>query len=251
MVRPVVDFQEIESGIVVLKMEDRIHKNTFSEELILGLINSFQIIKNNLEYKVVILIGYDNYFASGGTQEALINIYEGNSIFTDTNIYSLVLNCPIPVIAAMQGHGIGCGFVMGLFADIVILSRKSVYTANFMKYGFTPGMGATHILPAKLGISLAEELLLTAGTYLGEELQQRGIPFQVLPRQEVFEYSLQKARQLAEKPRISLVTLKDHLVAKMRQELPLFIEQELLMHKKTFHNPEVKDKIIKLFSNHQ
>lgn len=36
---------------------------------------------------------------------------------------------------------------MGLFADIVILSRESVYTANFMKYGFTPGMGATFIVP--------------------------------------------------------------------------------------------------------
>ena len=52
----------------------------------------------------------------------------------------------------MQGHGIGGGFVVGLFADFVILSRESVYSTNFMKYKFTPGMGATYIVPKKIGI---------------------------------------------------------------------------------------------------
>lgn len=66
---------------------------------------------------------------------------------------------------------------MDLFADFVILSKESIYTTNFMKYGFTPGMGATFILPQKLGISLAEEMLLAAKTYRGEELQKRAIPF--------------------------------------------------------------------------
>lgn len=248
---PVLDFREIEPGIVQLTMQDRVHKNTFSEELVSGLINAFEAIKKSPSYKVVILTGYDSYFASGGTQEALLDIHNGRANFTDANVYSLALDCPIPVIAAMQGHGIGGGFVMGCFADFIILSRKSIYTTNFMKYGFTPGMGATYILPLKIGISLAEELLLGAGTYLGEELQQRGIPFAVLPRQEVMEYALQKARLLAEKPRYSLVTLKDHLVASMRRDLPAIIQQEVVMHAKTFHQPEVKEKIFALFGSHQ
>ncbi|TQV85996.1 polyketide synthase [Aliikangiella coralliicola] len=243
----VIELTEVDEGIIQIKMQDKVNKNTFSDALTQGLIEAFETIKNQLQYKVVILTGFDSYFASGGTQEALLYLSDGKGKFSDTDLYSLALNCPIPVISAMQGHGIGGGFVMGLFADFVILSRESVYTTNFMKYGFTPGMGATFILPQKLGIGLAEEMLLAAKTYRGGELQQRGIPFPVLPRSEVMDYALDLAKTLAEKPRVSLVTLKDHLVAPLREKLPEIIEQEVIMHDKTFHQPEVKDRIEAFF----
>ncbi len=230
-------------------MQDRGNKNTFSRELVEGLIEAFTSIGNQTQYKVVILTGYDSYFASGGTKEGLLFLSEGKGKFSDRDFYSLALHCPIPVISAMQGHGIGGGFVLGMFADFPILSRESIYTTNFMKYGFTPGMGATFVLPQKLGISLAEEMMIAARTYRGEELQKRGIPFPVLPRAEVMEYAVELARTIAEKPRISLVTLKDHLVAPLRDGLPRVIDQEIVMHEKTFHQPEVKDRIQALFGS--
>ncbi|MGA8164065.1 MAG: polyketide synthase [Waddliaceae bacterium] len=242
----VVELKDLGPGVIQIKMQDKVHKNTFSEELTEGLISAFDKIKTS-NYKVVILTGYDNYFASGGTQEGLLYLSKGKGKFTDTNLYSLALNCPIPVISAMQGHGIGGGFVMGLFADFVILGRECVYTTNFMKYGFTPGMGATLILPQKLGISLAEEMLLAAKTYRGEDLQKRGVPFPVLSRKEVTEYALELAYSLAEKPRISLITLKDHLVSSLREQLPQKIEQEVAMHEMTFYQEEVKENIHALF----
>jgi polyketide biosynthesis enoyl-CoA hydratase PksI len=253
MNEPVVSVNEIEPGIVLITMQDRVSKNSFSKELVTGLIEGFNAIKENVHYKVVILTGYDTYFASGGTQEGLIAIHEGKANFNDTinntNLYSLALECKIPVIAAMQGHGIGGGFALGMFADFVILSRESIYTTNFMRYGFTPGMGSTYIIPKKLGICLAQELLIGAGNYRGAELEKRGIPFPVLPRTEVLNYAIQFAKQLVEKPRISLITLKDHLVSSLRDELPKIIEQELVMHEKTFHQSEVKERIKTLFGN--
>ena len=249
MKQDAVILREIEPGIVQVTMQDRINKNTFSQGLLLGLSRSFASIQANSNYKAVILTGYDSYFASGGTREGLLAMHEGKLRFTDggENIYSLALDCRIPVIAAMQGHGIGGGFALGLFADFIILSRESVYTTNFMKYGFTPGMGATYIVSKKLGFSLAQELLLNGGNYRGAELQERGVPFPVVPRAEVLGYALALARQLAEKPRLSLITLKDHLVAPIREHLPKVIEQELAMHEKTFHQAEVKDRLITLF----
>jgi polyketide biosynthesis enoyl-CoA hydratase PksI len=77
--------------------------------------------------------------------------FGGKVKFTDRDLYSLTLNCHILVISAMQEHGIEDGFV--------ILSRESIYTTNFMKYGFTSGMGSPLILLQKLKISLAEEMM--------------------------------------------------------------------------------------------
>jgi polyketide biosynthesis enoyl-CoA hydratase PksI len=247
MTSSVLDFREIEPGIVQLTMQDREHKNTFSTELIAALIDAFQRIGNEPRYRVAILTGYDTYFCSGGTQEALTMLHEGRGKFSDTNLYSLPLECEIPVVAAMQGHGIGGGFVFGLFADCIVLSRESVYTTNFMKYGFTPGMGATYVVPQKLGVSLAQEMLLSARNFRGEELARRGAPFAVLPRVEVLPHAQQLARDLGEKPRKSLITLKSHLVRESREQLPAVIEREIAMHEATFHQPEVKERIDRLF----
>ncbi len=249
MPESVVVVRDASDGVLEIRMQDRANRNTFSTELAEGLMDAFRRVAGRPEYRVVILTGYDSYFASGGTKEGLLLLSAGKGKFTDRDFYSLALHCPIPVIAAMQGHGIGGGFALGMFADFPILSRESVYTTNFMKYGFTPGMGATFILPRKLGISLAEEMMMVARTYRGEELQKRGIPFPVLPRAEVMEHALELAATLAEKPRISLVTLKDHLVGPLRAGLPEVIDQELVMHEKTFHRPEVKDRIESLFGN--
>ncbi|EKU96413.1 enoyl-CoA hydratase/carnithine racemase [Leptolyngbya sp. PCC 7375] len=243
----VVNVKEVEPYIVQVTMCDRVHKNTFTHQMSRELILAFQSIANNNTFKAVILTGFDSYFASGGTQEDLLTLQEGKGKFSDNNIYGLALDCRIPVISAMQGHGIGGGFVMGLFADFVILSRESIYTTNFMKYGFTPGMGATMIVPHKLGPVLGPEMLLQARRYRGAELKERGVVFPVYPRTEVMNQALDLARDLARVPRVSLITLKDHLVQQLRKDLPRFIEQEVTMHGITFHQQEVRDNIRSLF----
>lgn len=243
----VVIIEEQNNGIVQITMRDKDNKNTFSEALVNGLLEAFQKVEENSTYKVVLLTGYGPYFATGGTQESLLALASGNGKFNDINIYSLALDCSLPVISAMQGHGIGGGFVMGLFADFVILSKESIYTTNFMKYGFTPGFGATYIVPKKLGLVLGHEMLLTAQTYRGDQLKERGAPFPIFTRDKVLEEAYELAETLAEKPRNSLVTLKEHLVSQLRLELGEVIEKELAMHEKTFHGSEVKERIKNLF----
>lgn len=247
MNEPVVAREDLGDGVVLIRMQDRANKNTFTDGLIDGVTRAFADIGRDSDCRAVVLTGYDTYFSTGGTQEGLRDLFDGKFKFTDKDLYSVALNCPVPVVSAMQGHGIGGGFVLGLFADVVLLARESVYSANFMKYGFTPGMGSTFILPQKLGIALASEMMLTAGTYRGEDLHRRGVPFQVLPREQVLAQAIEIARTLAEKPRISLVALKDHLVAPLRAALPGFIEQEVALHALTFHQPDVRQRIETLF----
>lgn len=242
-----VELSAIDRHVMQIRMQDRVSRNTFSDALTQGLIDAFGAVAREPDCRAVVLTGYDSYFASGGTQEALLDLSAGRGAFTDRALYSLPLDCPVPVIAAMQGHGIGGGFVLGLFADLVVLGRESIYTANFMRYGFTPGMGATLVLPQKLGLGLGTEMMLTANSFRGEELQQRGVPFPVLPRDQVLPRARELAQTLAEKPRESLVTLKRHLTAGLRDLLPATVEQEVAMHGVTFAQPEVKSRIASLF----
>ncbi|WP_166923272.1 polyketide synthase [Flavobacterium poyangense] len=243
----VVSIKEITNDIVQITMQDKESRNTFSKELIEGLKLAFAGIKQKQEYKVVILTGYDSYFSCGGTQDELQQIYDGKLKFTELDFFTAPIECDIPVIAAMQGHAIGGGLVFGCYADFQILGKENIYTANFMKYGFTPGMGATYMLPLRFGSVLGAEMLFTAESYRGGELQERGVSLQVVPKKEVVAEAIVLAKKLAEKPRLSLVTLKKHMTSKIKVHLKEIFEQELEMHEITFQQSQVKENINALF----
>ena len=97
------------------------------------MITAFEHINLTPEYKVVVLTGYDHYFACGGTKQGLLDIQSGRAKFTDEQSYSMPLLCEIPVIAAMQGHAIGAGWTMGLYCDLAIYSEESVYQSPYMR----------------------------------------------------------------------------------------------------------------------
>ncbi|MDJ1172317.1 polyketide synthase [Roseofilum sp. BLCC_M154] len=242
----VVQLVELGNGVVQITMRDEEKSNIFSLEIIEGLYRCFEAVAENKSYKVVILTGSGNYFSSGGTQEILISISKGEIKCSDADFFRIALDCPIPVIAAMQGHAIGGGLVLGLYADLVVLSQESIYTANFMKYGFTPGMGCTFIAPEKLG-ALGLEMMYTARNYRGKELAERGVSFPVVPRKDVLKVAKDLAYELSEKPRLSLITLKKHLQARINKELPEFVEKEVAMHDITFGQSEVVSKIDQSF----
>ncbi|MCX6043711.1 MAG: polyketide synthase [Chloroflexi bacterium] len=240
----VVHLAQLGDGVGEITMRDTVTKNGSSPEIIQGLTDSFRCVGADDAYKVVILTGYGNYFLSGGTKEDLQQLQSGRrstAMFID--LVRLIVDCPIPVIAAMQGHGIGGGFVLGLHADLVILARESIYTTNFLKYGGTPGVGATIVVPAKLGPLLGHEMLFTARNYSGGELAQRGVTCPVLPRPEVLPYARQMAQTIADAPRASLVNLKQLLTAPWRATFYAQLANEMAIFATTMQQPEIAERI--------
>jgi polyketide biosynthesis enoyl-CoA hydratase PksI len=244
-----------EGAIAVIAMEEREYGNTFTQRFITGLKGAFAKIRGDAEIKVIIVHGYDNYFCCGGTKEELRELYEGYAnigkkvSFTDAGFHDLFLQSELPVIAAMQGHALGAGLAWGCTADFIIMGEQSIYSANFMKYGFTPGFGATYTIPKRFGDILGNEMLFTAGNYYGRELKERGAPVRIVPKQDVIPTAFRIANDLADKPLFSLKVLKKHLIRQISTELPEMVEKELEMHAATFNQPEVQTRIEQLFGN--
>lgn len=243
----VVHLRFPEPGIAVIEMADRVHMNQFTHALVAGLQQALDKAQKQPDTRVVVLHGVDGVFCAGGTREELLGIADKHIRFDDLPLYRLLLDCEIPVVAAMQGHALGGGLAMGLFADVIVLAEEAIYSANFMKYGFTPGMGATLVLPEKLGATLAAEMLMTAGGYQGGELARRGVGLRVVRRKDVVAVAMRLARELADKPRVSLVLLKKHLTAHLRELLPATVAAELRMHETTFASSEVRERITTRF----
>jgi acyl transferase domain-containing protein/enoyl-CoA hydratase/carnithine racemase/acyl carrier protein len=241
---PAVRWRWAEPGVALVTMDSREEKNAFTPALIDGLTTAFLDIQTEPDSRVVVLSGTAAYFATGGTKDGLLAIQNGTVRFTDIDIYSLALDCDIPVVAAMQGHAIGAGWALGMFCDFVVFAAESYYTSNYMTFGFTPGAGATLVFPERFGTELAREILFTGDRYRGSELRSRGVPFPVVPRPDVLAEALGTARKLAASPRAALVGLKSLLSASLRERLAGTFEREAAMHERTFvGQPEVLRRI--------
>ncbi|HEY3366496.1 MAG TPA: SDR family NAD(P)-dependent oxidoreductase [Symbiobacteriaceae bacterium] len=244
-----VTLEIIDGSIALVTMRDAKNRNMFSDAMIAGLMSRFATMKQNENIKAIIVTGYDNVFCMGGTQAQLLGIADNRNQFTDIPfLYQGLLEAGVPVIAAIQGHASGGGLLFGLYADIIVMSEESIYSAVFTKYGFTPGMGATWILKEKLGGNLATEMMYTAGSFTGEELKQRCASVLFRQRNQVVTEALAIARTLADKPVHTLRVLKRELSRRVLDHLSEVIEQEARMHGETFSHPEVRKRIEYFFA---
>jgi acyl transferase domain-containing protein/enoyl-CoA hydratase/carnithine racemase/aryl carrier-like protein len=221
-------------GVAVVQMQDRDAKNMFSDALVAGLKEAFDRLAALPACKAVVLTGYDSYFATGGTRETLLAIQAGQAQFTDEKLFQRPMDCAVPVIAAIQGHGIGGGWSFGMFADLVLLSEESRYLSPYMGYGFTPGAGSTLMFPARIGHDLGRETLMAAQEIPGRELRVRGVPLPVLPRREVLPAALALAARIARQPRERLVAWKQLWTQPLRAARDDTYRRELEMHGHTF-----------------
>ena len=105
------------------------------------------------------------------------------------------------------------------------------------------GWGATFIVPQRLGVALGHEMLFSANGFHGGALRERGVGYPVVPRAEVVAHALRLARDLAEKPLVSLRLLKQAMAAPVLAGLPAAVARERAMHDVTFAQPGIHDRI--------
>jgi 2-(1,2-epoxy-1,2-dihydrophenyl)acetyl-CoA isomerase len=74
----------------------------------------------------------------------------------------LVHDCPVPVIAAVNGVAAGAGANLALSADVVIAARSASFIEAFTRIGLIPDAGGTYWLPRLAGMARAMGMCLFA-----------------------------------------------------------------------------------------
>ncbi len=225
----------VEEGIFQLKIDDPENENRLSEELFSEFIGTLANLATESTLKVLMLVGNQDVFCAGASLEFLEKLAAGKA--NEKNLFVLpnqMLNFPVPIIGALQGHAVGGGLTLALCCDSLVASQSSRYGMNYTNMGFTPGMGTTSILPVLVGHHFASEMIFTGKLYKGKELKDRGLFNYVVPADEVMDLALDLARRMAEKPRHILEMLKDILSLPRRQALQEAVSREHLMHKICF-----------------
>ena len=80
-----------------------------------------------------------------------------------------LMDCPVPVIAAVNGAAIGGGMELALACDFIYAARSARFALTEVTLGIMPGAAGTQNLPRAVGVRRAKEIVLTGGLVSAEE----------------------------------------------------------------------------------
>ena len=112
--------------------------------------------------------------------------------------------CPIPVIAALNGTAYGGGLETALSCDFIYAVRGARFALSEVRLGIIPGGGGTQNLPRAVGERRAKELILTARPFTAEEGHQWGLFNRLCEPGKVLAEALETASAIADNAPLSV-----------------------------------------------
>ncbi len=186
-------------------------RNSLNPELIVGLAETWERVKEDPVVRVVVLTGADgSTFCSGfdlGTTIPLItgsrepqNQFE-EAIAADREILrrATLVGHDIgkPIVAAVNGHAIAGGMELLLACDLRVVAQGVKLGLSEVALGLIPGMGGTALLRRHLPGALAMEMLLCAKPIISDDLANSGLFNRLVPVSETLPTALEIAQTIA------------------------------------------------------
>jgi enoyl-CoA hydratase/carnithine racemase len=193
----------VEHHVARLTLDHAARKNAMSPELGDALGARVREVQSRSDIRAVVLTGAGGAFSAGGDLGMLER--QRQASFEDARQFMLsfygrylsILDVGVPTIAAVEGPAIGAGLCVALACDLVVVGEDSKLSLNFVQLGLHPGMGATYLLPRKVGAQRAAELLFTGRRFDGKEAAGMGLALEAVPRDQVLSRATALATQLA------------------------------------------------------
>jgi enoyl-CoA hydratase/carnithine racemase len=186
--------------------------------------------------RVLVITGEGRGFCSGGDVEEIIGELqklETAELLEFTRMTGSVVKamreCPLPVIAAINGVAAGAGSVIALATDFRLLAASASFAFLFTRVGLAGAdMGSAYLLPRLIGLGRATELLILGDRLSAERAYEIGLATEVVPDEELAGRADALARRLADGPAFAYSTTKSLLTKELDMDLGSAIEMEAI-----------------------
>ena len=108
-----------------------------------------------------------------------------------------LMECPVPMIAAVNGHAYGGGLETALCCDFIYAAKGAKLALSELRLGIMPGGCGTQNLPRAVGERRAKELILSAQPFSAAEGLEWGLVNRLCEPAKLLEESLATAQAIA------------------------------------------------------
>lgn len=170
-----------EKGVATITLNRPEAMNAMTNELMRGISQALEVVRNNEAIRVVVLTGNGRGFCAGAdlvqAAEPTKPVSDASKQGDDFNAAMRALKeCPVPTIAQINGPAAGGGFGLALACDITVAAHSAFFVATFgPNLGIVPDMGATWSIPLRVGRARALGITLLGDRVSAEQALQWGL----------------------------------------------------------------------------
>ena len=182
------------------------------------------------EGRVVVLTGEGRAFCSGQDLGDRADVSDLNLERTLKDEYEpmlkAVVECPVPVIAAVNGAAAGAGANLALACDVVVATESAYFMQAFARIGLMPDAGGTYVMPRSAGMAKAMGAALFAEKISARQADEWGLIWEAVA-DDAFEATWRgRAEYLATGPSLAFGAIKRSIRASWDNSLEAQLDLE-------------------------
>jgi enoyl-CoA hydratase/carnithine racemase len=214
--------RELSGRVLQLALNRPAAANAFSAELYLTAAAAFDEAAADDDVSVVVLTGRGKAFSAGTDLKEMAQAVpeegrpigggsssgEGGSGAPFSRFMEALTAFPKPLIAAVNGAGVGLGLTMLLHCDLVLVSTRARLLAPFTTMGVAPEASSSFLLPRRMGAQRAAYAFLTAEWITAQDAVDSGLAFAAYEPEQLLPEAMRIAELISTKPLPSLIATK-------------------------------------------
>ena len=177
-------------GVAVVTLNRPEVRNAFDDVSIALLHKAFQEFAADKKIRAVVLRGEGKDFCAGADIQWMRKAADYSMAQNKADAKKLeamiraIDECPVPVLARIQGNCFGGSLGLIAAADIVVAAKNTVLCFSETRIGILPAVVATWVIP-KIGTSQARRYFLTAERFDAVHAQRIGLVHQVVEPEDL------------------------------------------------------------------
>lgn len=208
-----VEIQKAE-GVCVITLNRPEALNAFNQELWLATADALSDAAADDSIRCAVITGKGRAFTAGQdlAEMADPSVFEGTE--PGYEIFIPVAEAfPKPLIAAVNGVGVGIGMTLLLHCDLVFMSTEARLKVPFISLGVTTEAAASYLMPKVMGWQRASEILYTEPWLSAEDAVECGLALRAIEPGDLISETMAVARHIGGLPLGPIVATKSLLTA--------------------------------------
>lgn len=240
-------FSDLEFETLLVSIDQRVLKISLNRPAVANAINTvmgrelrdlfLQINESPAGLGCIILTGTgDRAFCSGAdlkerdgmTEDQWVNQH---NVFESAAI--AIMDCPVPLIAAVNGAAFGGGMELVLACDFAWGSNTARFALTETTLGIIPGLGSTQYLPRAVGTRRAKEIVFSGSAFTAQQALTWGLLNQLFSPADLLNQAMVIAHQISANAPIAIREAKQALNYALQSDLKKGYEFELERYRNT------------------
>ena len=179
---------------------------------------------------------------AGGAPAPMATMSDAMRVLAD--VVLAIHDCPVPVVAKVDGLCVGAGLGLALSADLTWCSDRARFSLIFAKRGLSLDFGTSWLLRQRIGVHKAKELAFTAKMISGTEAFELGLVNAVVPASDLDDATSAVVETIAAGPPIALASTKRELDNASASSLAHALEIEALAQSVNVKTDDLREALV-------